>query len=50
MKAFRGSLVRYPRGTCAQIRAAKALFNEKNRVEYVGLRLWREGFPVDEKH
>jgi hypothetical protein len=27
--------VRYPRGTCAQIRAAKALFNEKNRVEYV---------------
>jgi hypothetical protein len=49
-QAYRGSEVLYPRGTCAQIRAASALFREKNRVEYVGLRLWRQGFPVDEKH
>jgi hypothetical protein len=49
-QAYRGSVVLYPKGTCAQIRAASALFKEKNRVEYVGLRLWRQGFPVDEKH
>ena len=47
---YHGSVVLYPRGTCAQIRAAKARFEEKNRVDYVGLRLWRDGFPVDEKH
>jgi hypothetical protein len=45
-----GSVVRYPRGTCAQIWAITALFKEKDRVKYVGLRLWRQGFPVDEKH
>ena len=47
--AYHGSVVLYPRGTCAQIRAASALFKQKNRVGYVGLRLWRLGFPVDEK-
>jgi hypothetical protein len=49
-QAYRGSLVLYPKGTCAQIRAANALFDQKNRVDYVGVRLWRLGFPVDEKH
>ena len=49
-QAYRGSVVLYPKGTCAQIRAASVLFKEKNRVEYVGLRLWRQGFPVDERH
>jgi hypothetical protein len=49
-QAYRGSVVLYPKGTCAQIRAASALFKQKNRVDYVGLRLWRFGFPVDEKH
>ena len=48
-QAYRGSVVLYPKGTCAQIRAATALFKQKNRVDYVGLRLWRLGFPVDEK-
>jgi hypothetical protein len=42
--------VLYPKGTCAQIRAASELFKQKNRVDYVGLRLRRLGFPVDEKH
>ena len=49
-QAYRGSVVLYPKGTCAQIRAASALFKQKNRVDYVGLRLWRLGFPVDEKY
>jgi hypothetical protein len=49
-QAYRGSAVLYPKGTCAQIRATSTLFKEKNRVDYVGLRLWRLGFPVDEKH
>jgi hypothetical protein len=49
-QAYRGSVVLYPKGTCAQIRAASALFKQKNRVDYVGVRLWRLGFPVDEKH
>ena len=31
-----GSVVRYPKGTCAQIRAITALFKEKDRVNYVG--------------
>ena len=48
--AYRGSTVLYPKGTCAQIRAASALFKQKNRVGYVGLRLWRFGFPVNETH
>ena len=48
--AYHGSVVRFPIGTCAQIKAAKALFEEKNRVSYVGLRLWRQGFPVSDKH
>jgi hypothetical protein len=48
-QAYRGSAVLYPEGTCDQIRAASALFKQKNRVDYVGLRLWRLGFPVDEK-
>jgi hypothetical protein len=30
--AYRGSAVLYPQGTCAQIRAASALFKQKNRV------------------
>jgi hypothetical protein len=49
-QAYRGSVVLYPKGTCAQIRAASALFKQQNRADYVGLRLWRLGFPVDEKH
>jgi hypothetical protein len=48
-QAYRGSVVLYPKGTCAQIRAASALFKRRNRVDYVGLRLWRLRFPVDEK-
>ena len=44
-----GSVVRYPRGTCAQIRAITALFKEKDRVNYVGHRLWMHGFLVDDK-
>jgi hypothetical protein len=36
---YHGSVVRYPKGTCAQIRAAAALFKEKRRVDYVGLGL-----------
>jgi hypothetical protein len=48
-QACPGSVVLYPKGTCAQIQAARALFKQKNRVDYVGLRLWRLGFPVDEK-
>ena len=27
---------RYPKGTCAQIRAMSTLFKQKNRVDYVG--------------
>jgi hypothetical protein len=49
-QTYRGSVVVYPAGTCAQIRAASALFKQKNRVDYVGVRLWRSGFPVDERH
>ena len=48
--AFHGSETRYPRGTCMQIQAARALFQKKNRVDYVGLNLWRQGFEVDQKH
>jgi hypothetical protein len=47
---YHGSVMRFPIGTCAQIKAAKALFEEKNRVNYVALRLWRRGFPVSDKH
>src|SRR5271155_2701445 len=49
-QAYHGSVVRYPKGTCAQIRAITALFKEKDRVKYVGRRLWVYGFPVDEKY
>jgi hypothetical protein len=49
-QAYHGSVVRYPKGTCAQIRAITAFFKQKNRVDYVGLRLWRLGFPVTEKY
>ena len=47
--AYRGSVVLYSKGTSSQIRAASVLFKQKNCVEYVGLRLWIYGFPVDEK-
>jgi hypothetical protein len=47
---YRGSTVRYPSGTCAQIRAAQALFRKKDLCDYVGLHLWRQGFPVSEKY
>ena len=47
---YRGSEVLFPVGTCAQISAASSLFKKKNRVEDVGLNLWRQGFPVDERH
>jgi hypothetical protein len=40
-QAYRGSVVLYPKGTCAQIRVSSALFKQKNRVDYVGVRLWR---------
>jgi hypothetical protein len=49
-QAYRGSVVLYPKGTCSQIRAAGALSKQNNRLAYVGRRLWRLGFPVDEKH
>jgi len=45
-----GSAVRYPKGTCSQIRAIAVLFKEKDRGKYVGRRLWIYGFPVDEKY
>jgi hypothetical protein len=45
-----GSVVRYPKGTCAQIRAITALLKDKDRGKYVGLQLWRRGFLVDEKY
>ena len=48
--AYHGSHVRYPIGTCAQIRAAQVLFRKKNRRDYVGLRLWRCGFWVKEDY
>jgi hypothetical protein len=47
---YHGSVVRFPIGTCAQIKAAKALFKKKNRVSYVALLLRRRGFPVSDKH
>jgi hypothetical protein len=46
----RGSLVHYPIGTCAQIKAAQELFCEKSRCDYVGLRLWRRSFWVSEDY
>ncbi|WP_210484642.1 hypothetical protein [Microvirga antarctica] len=49
-EAYRGSVVLYPSGTCAQIKAAQSLFLRKNRVDYVGLHLWRQGFAVAERH
>ncbi len=49
-QAYRGSVTRYPKGTCAQIRATNALFEQKNRADCVGRWLWRYGFPVDEKY
>jgi hypothetical protein len=45
---YHGSETRYPIGTCAQIRATQSLFREKNRKDFVGLRLWRLGFAVSE--
>jgi hypothetical protein len=49
-QAYHGSAVRYPKGTCAQIRAIAALFKEKDRAKCVGLQLWRQSFPVDDKY
>jgi len=49
-KAYRGSAVLYPPGTCKQIAAAARLFREKNRFDYVGRMLWWEGFQVDERY
>jgi|GEM_PF-3361840 len=49
-QAYDGSVVLYPIGTCAQIKAAAAFFKQKNRVEFVGLQLWRTGHSVDERH
>jgi hypothetical protein len=48
-QVYRCSVVRYPKGTCAQIRAITALFKEKDRANYVGHRLWMHDFPVDDK-
>jgi len=39
-EAFHGSGGRYPTGTCTQIKAAKELFETKNRVDFVGWELW----------
>jgi hypothetical protein len=47
---YRGSTVRYPPGTCAQIKAAARLFKEKNRASFVGRMLWWEGYPVDDQY
>ncbi len=49
-KAYRGSSIYYPAGTCAQIRAVQALLGEKFRIKYAGLQLWRRGFWVREDH
>jgi hypothetical protein len=49
-QAYRGSVVLYAKGTCAQFRTASALFKQKNRFDYVGRRLWIYGFVVDEKY
>ena len=49
-EAYHGSEVSYPASTCAQIKAAKELFETKNRVDFVGWELWWRGFPVDERH
>ena len=46
----RGSVVRYPPGSCEQIRATRAFFRFKNRNDYVGEALWWHGFPVPEKY
>jgi hypothetical protein len=48
--AYRGSVVRFPCGTCTQIRVANELFKQKNRTDHVGLWLWWLGYPVGEKH
>jgi hypothetical protein len=49
-EAFHGSETRYPAGTCAQIKAAQGLFRINKRNSFVGLRLWRLGFPVSEDY
>ena len=48
--AFHGSETRFPVGMCAQIKAAREFFQQKNRVEYVGWHLWFAGYPVAEEH
>jgi CRISPR/Cas system-associated endonuclease Cas1 len=48
-EAFHGSGVRYPTGTCTQIKAAKELFETKTG-SILGWELWWRGFPVDERH
>jgi hypothetical protein len=47
---YSGSEIRYPVGTCEQIRAASALFAEKHRMDFVGWQLFLAGYPVAEKH
>ena len=49
-QAYRGSIVKYPVGTCLQIKTLQALFKQKNRVAYVGFRLWWQGFWVKEDY
>lgn len=48
-QAYRGSTVRYPVGTCAQIEEIVRLLKEKKRTEYVAIRLWRAGYWVAER-
>ncbi len=46
--AYRGSVVHYPAGTCAQINEIQRLLKEKNRIKDVAIRLWRDGYWVRE--
>jgi hypothetical protein len=48
--AYHGSVVRFPVGTCTQIRVAHQLFLRKKRTEYVGQWLWWLGYPVTDDH
>src|SRR5258706_3364927 len=44
--AYRGSEVRYPRGTAAQAVEIQKLLRVKKDLEFVGWELWWRGFPV----
>lgn len=46
----RGSIVHHPSGTCAQIETVVRLLEEKSDLDFVGRRLWWEGYPVDDRY